>query len=680
MDNKIGSIDNDGNMTDNSMDDFNSMTAPSDSDNTSSYDTTSYTSDFDNKSDDSNEEFDVFGNSKPQKEGINKKILLIPLVILVVLIIALIIFFTSGNKYSVDTSAITIKIDETAQIEVEGKEKVLSKLTYQTEDKKIATVDKNGKVTGVSVGKTFIYVGKDGKKEHKITVKVNTNKEALILETENITVRKDETAQIKVKNVLKDDVFTYTSNNEDVATVDQEGLITGIHGGTTNIIVKESDGRTVKAKVTVESDEVLIESITLTPQTIAIGEQITLKPSYEPANAVAIFKYESSNDKVAEVDENGVVTGIKDGSATITVKSHNGKKATAKITVDQDLAAKITLSGCQNVVIGTPVTLTVNYEPDTAKSKVTWTSSNESIATVSSGKITGKAPGKATITATTANGKKAICNVTVSPTAVSLLKASVSSVTLDQKATKKVSVSFEPSSASKYYTVAWKSSNTNVARVDGEGNITAVNPGTATITASAGGKSAKITVTVNATEVTKINLTGCQTSLEAEQSFTMTATATPTTAKNATIRWKTSDSSILAVSGGKVTGKGKGTATITAYTSNGTEATCTVTVTAPPIEKNSLSLTIDGTKYSGSNAFKPKVGASKTVKLTTNLTSTQMSKYYKATWTSSNPKVATISPSSNTQSATLKALSKGATTISATVGGHTVSFSVQVTE
>lgn len=678
MDNKIGSIDNDGNMTNSNMDDFNNMVAPSDNEMTSSYDTSSYNSGFNTKEDNTNEEFDVFGNSKPQKEGINKKILIVPIAIVFIIIIALIIVISSGNKYKVITSNVTIKIDETAEIKVEGKQKVLDQLTYQTEDKKIATVDKDGQIKGVSVGKTTIYVGKKGKKEHKITVKVNTNKEALILQVDKITVNKDETFQLKVKNVLKDDVFTYSSNNENVATIDQEGLITGVHAGKTTIIVKESDGRTVKATVEVKSDEVLIESISLNPATIAIGETLTLKPVYTPANALAIFKYSTSNEKIVEVDENGVVTGIKAGTATISVESHNGVKVNTKITVDEKLANKISISGCKNVVIGTPVTLTVDYEPDTATNKVTWTSSNETIATVSGGKITGKTPGKAVITATTPNGKTAVCSITVSPTAVSSLKASVSSVTLDQNATKKVSVTFDPSSSSKYYTVTWKSSNAKIAKVDGEGNITGLTPGTATITASAGGKSAKITVTVNASEVTSIALTGCQTSLEAGDTFTMTAKAAPATAKNATIRWKTSNSTVASVSGGKVTAKAAGSATITAYTENGTQAVCNVTVAAPKINKSDMKITIDGTEIQSGGTYKITAGKNKTIYLKTNLSSSEMTKYYKVTWTSSNTATATVTAASNTLSSTLKAIKAGVTTVYATVGGETISFSVTV--
>lgn len=672
MDNKIGSIDNDGNITSNDIGDFNNMTEPSGTiQETNSYDTTSYNSDFDSTTN-SDEEFDVFGNSKPAKKrfSINKKLIVIPIAILLIIIMAIILFVQSSNKYTVKTKNLTIKVKETEEIEVSGKEKILSKLTYSSEDKKIAKVDDDGKITGVSIGTTTIYVGINGKKSNKITVKVETNKEELVLKETDITLSKDETYQLAVKNVLDDDIFSWSSNNENVATVDQEGLITGIHAGTATITVKESDGRSVSTKVTVTSDETLIENISLEAKTIAIGEKVALKPAIYPANGLSILTWKSSKENVVEIDEKGVITGISDGTATITVTTHNGKKATAKITVDKTLPASIKLNGCTGgVVIGTPVTLGIVYSPDTAKSTITWASSNTSIATVSNGKVTGKAVGTVKITATTKNGKTATCTLKVSPTAVSSLKASPTSVSLDQGATKTISLTFTPSTAKQYYTVSWKSSNKNIATVDSTGKITGVNPGTATITATAGGKSAKVSVTVNATAVTSIEMTGCQSTVEAGKVVTLTAKALPTTAKNATIKWASSDTNIATVSNGKVTTKKDGVVVITASTANGKTATCSMTVTKPSITSLLLS----------ESSVSLKVNGSKKINATTNLNSTNFKKYYTMSWRSSNPDIVSVTPSStNSLSATLKGLKKGGATIYATVGGRAVSMQVTV--
>ena len=144
-----------------------------------------------------------------------------------------------------------------------------------------------------------------GKKDKSVTVKVETNKEELQLKQINITVEKDQTFKLEVVNVLEDDIFSWTSNNETVATVDQFGVVTGVHAGTTTIVCRESDGRSVSTRVTVTSDEVLIENISLAPQTIAIGEKVQLKPTISPENGLAIYTW-----KRARKGESQVYAGV----------------------------------------------------------------------------------------------------------------------------------------------------------------------------------------------------------------------------------------------------------------------------------------------------------------------------------------------------------------------------------
>ena len=673
MDNKIGSIDNDGNITDAPItDDFNNMTASTSNETTNqSSESTSYNSGF-NESSNTNEEFDVFGNSVQEKRGFNKKLLLIPLVIVLILIIGIIIFTSSNNKYTLKSKSFVIKVDETANIEIEAKEKVKQKITYSSENEKIATVDKNGKITGETIGTTTIYVGINGKKSDKVNVKVETNKEDLRFKETNITINKDATYQLAIANVLDSDVFEWTSNNENVVTVDQTGLITGVHAGSTTVVVRESDGRSASTRVSVTSDEILIDSISLSNQTIAIGEKVTLNPTITPFNGLKILTWKSNKESVVEIDANGVVTGISKGTATITVNTHNGKTARAKITVDETLPASIKINGCTGgIAINTPITLKVDYSPSTAKSNITWTSSNTNIATVSGGRVTAKSVGSVTITAMTKNGKAASCKLKVSPMSITKLSVSPTSLTLDQEATKKISVSLTPSAAKEYYTVKWSSSNKNVAIVDSDGKVIGINPGTATITASAGGKSAKVTVKVNATAVTSIQMTGCKETAKVYDTFKLTSTALPTTAKNKTITYSSSDSTIATVSStGSVSLKEVGIVTITASTKNGKTATCTINVQKPDVTSFTANKTSASIKVNGTT----------TITTSTNLTSTKFNKFYTVTWRSANPNIASVTPnSSNSLSATIKGLKAGGTTIHATVAGRMVTIQVTVT-
>ena len=128
--------------------------------------------------------------------------------------------------------------------------------------------------------------------------------------------------------------------------------------------------------------------------------------------------------------------------------------------------------------------------------------------------------------------------------------------------------------------VTWTSSDTKVATVS-NGKVTAVKAGTATITAkTSNGKTATCTVTVKKKTVsaTGISLNKTKLSLVKGSSATLTATITPSNATDKSVTWTSSNTSIATVSKGKVTAVKAGTATITAKTSNGKTATCTVTV------------------------------------------------------------------------------------------------------
>ena len=127
--------------------------------------------------------------------------------------------------------------------------------------------------------------------------------------------------------------------------------------------------------------------------------------------------------------------------------------------------------------------------------------------------------------------------------------------------------------------VAWTSSNTDVATVDASGKVTAVAVGSATITATAtqGGNTATCAVTVSPVEVTSVELNKTELALVKGASETLTATVLPENATDKSVTWASSDVTVVTVSNGVVTAKKNGTATITA-TAGGKSATCVITV------------------------------------------------------------------------------------------------------
>ena len=198
------------------------------------------------------------------------------------------------------------------------------------------------------------------------------------------------------------------------------------------------------------------------------------------------------------------VSGASTGSAA---KPESSKTPAKKIALQKIALSRATL----NVNVGNTGKISVSYYPSntTDNKKVTWSSSNTSVAAVSDGKVTAKKPGTATITAKVGSRKES-CKVTVKAPlkSISLNKTSAS-VTAGNSV--KLSVTYNPGNTTDSKTVKWTSSNTSIATVSG-GTVTAKKAGTVTITAKVGSKTATCKVTVKAASSGGSSSTGSQTS------------------------------------------------------------------------------------------------------------------------------------------------------------------------
>ena len=161
-------------------------------------------------------------------------------------------------------------------------------------------------------------------------------------------------------------------------------------------------------------------SLNKTSLTLEVGESYTLVVTVSPSNATdKSITWSSTNSSVASVS-GGKVTAKSEGTTTITAEAHNGKTATCTVTVNEPVPEVVEVTSVSlnktslTLEIGESETLTATVLPSNATDKsVTWTSSAQSVATVANGTVTAVGSGTATITATTSNGKKATCMVTV---------------------------------------------------------------------------------------------------------------------------------------------------------------------------------------------------------------------------------------------------------------------------
>ena len=262
---------------------------------------------------------------------------------------------------------------------------------------------------------------------------------------------------------------------------------------------------------TEEPAPIAVASVTLdsTSMTLEEGESQKLTATVSPSNAEnKTVLWTSSNSSVASVKD-GLVSAIKSGKATITAKSDDGgKTATCEVTVKAKVYPVESVSldkTSYEMTEGDEFTLTATVKPDNATNKnVIWSSSNNSVASVSSGKVTALKAGAATITVKTEDGSKtATCEVNVKAKvypveSVSLDKTSYEMTEGDEFT---LTATVKPDNATNK-NITWSSSNTSVASVS-NGKVTALKAGTTTITVKTedGSKTATCEVNVKANYV-----------------------------------------------------------------------------------------------------------------------------------------------------------------------------------
>ena len=409
-------------------------------------------------------------------------------------------------------------------------------------------------------------------------------------------------------------------------------------------------------------DKKKVENISLNHHelTMSVGKTAALSATVLPEDAYdRSFTWKSGNPGVAAVNNNGKVTAAAKGTAVIKAAANDGSGvfAECKITVRQPVTSLTLNKTSLTVNKGATSTLSATAGPSDANNKtVKWTTSDSSVATVSSaGEVKGVKRGTATITATAADGsgKKATCSVTVKQPVTSLT-LNKTALTLNNGKTATLTATVGPSNANNK-TVKWTTSNSAVATVSSTGVVKGLKRGTATITATAAdgsGKKAACKVTVTKL-VTSLTLNKTVLPLQPKKTEKLTATVSPSDADNKTVKWTTSNSAVATVnSNGKVTAKGKGTAIIkaTAADGSGENATCKVTVVTPKRSVSSVTL--------NKRSLTMQVGKTQTLSVTVKPTNADIRNVI---WTSSNTKVATVDSKGK-----VKAIGKGTATITAT--------------
>lgn len=239
--------------------------------------------------------------------------------------------------------------------------------------------------------------------------------------------------------------------------------------------------------------------ITAEKTALVVGETVLLTVTFTPEDAAAPYVLSSSDEAVAAVDADGLVTALSVGTATITAQAENGLSAAITFTVEPILPTEVALNytDTQQLIKGRKLQLEATLYPEGATSELTWTSSREDRATVSEqGLVRAISLGKTTITVTTANGKCAKVKIKVVPRPPYRVRLNYSGTKLLAMGKKlRLKATLYPEGAASKLT--WTSSREDRATVSRWGLVRAIDVGRTTITVrTANDKKAKVRIKV----------------------------------------------------------------------------------------------------------------------------------------------------------------------------------------
>lgn len=592
-------------------------------------------------------------------------------------------------------------------------------VTWKTSDKTVADVvdNKDGTCQITASGKEGTAVitatAADGS---GVTAKTTVNVTGLVsriiingstsvVEGKSITLK----AEVEPKSV-KNKTVTWSSLQPDTASVDATtGKVTGKKAGFAIIRAKANDGSNVTAEygvtVTAPIEQFRIfkegvegvdgsdEKNALNGKTIGIDPDTAVN-TYQlgvyvyPDNACQTVTWKSSNEKVATVDENGLITAVALGKATITATSTDGSGKSASVSLNvTTLSKSVKITGSHYVAPKKSIQLTAEVgDKDALNKNVNWSSSDEGIITVDNkGKVSvvsGKTTGYAVIKAEAADGSGVYAEhkVIIKGAADEVDIVSYdNSLNIKEDADKnkyvekidikdvetytvKLTADLQGTGGDEVKDVAWSSSNTKLATVTSEiengesvATVTLLGEGTVKITAkTTDGYDSKDVLTLNVVNTNPyVKITG-PTQVASGKKIQLSA------GKTAIGEWVSSNTNIATVNAkGQVTAKKNvtGTVTITARAKVGTNSDSYMINVAAPVTKVDIRLGDDivtGKKLGMDliNGY----NNTKTMQFTADVTGGDS-----VTWKSSNTKIATID-----ENGKVEALKTGKVTITAT--------------
>ena len=539
--------------------------------------------------------------------------IVVPLLLMALLCLCL-PAMAEGNTLKFESGAHVVFEGETLELALmrEG-DPAEGELSFQSSNTKVAEVAENGVITGVSKGQaTITATVKTEKKSFRAQVKITVARKATGIELQNeglpvydagdamlagLLQNRENEAENALPVLLLPVKKTYSlkanvlprdaTNRKAIVSTDHEEVlrvqgssVTGLASGEAILTISNELSPEVKLQYRV----LVVKPVTrITPvgngSSVAVGETITLASSAIPEDAtIQQVTWTSANEKVATVDENGVVTGVQRGNVRIIAMAKDGSNIRANINV------KVTQNPEQVTLKDTAITVDVGrtgvlkatvLPKNTDDKGLIWTSSDESIATVNSqGRVKAVSLGTCVITAASRvlGEVKATAEVTVQQPVTKIVFDGPVRVFLGE--TVKVNWTVQPDNASNP-AVKLTSANPKVLTVAEDGTVTPVKLGETYVRASStdgSNRQARVQVKV-LQHVTGVHMKRHTAYVDVRESTMTGAELEPENASIKNMSWESSDPSVVVASGDKtrvkLTGKSKGEAVVTGTTEDG---------------------------------------------------------------------------------------------------------------
>lgn len=485
-------------------------------------------------------------------------------------------------------------------------------VTYSSSNKGAATVTKDGKIKAISKGVTVVKatLTRNGKfvRSTQMRVQVLRPVTKVTLNTTKLSVYKADdpaVADLLAKETKRRVIVipagrsvtlsatctpsdasskrvAFSSSDEGVAHV-AGTVLKAVQSGECTLVVKSVQNPSVQEKfqVLVIQPAKKIQ-VTAKKNKVPVGSTLKLKAVVSPEDTtIKDVTWTSRNPAIATVDENGVVTGKKRGSVTITATAADGSNVTGSIylSVTQPVKSITFTQSSLEAIVGRRTQAKITIQPaDATDRTVTWSSSDESIATVTAGQVTGVKAGECTIIVRSNSDPDVTAEIPVKVSQlVTKIECTNSEADLRLKTGESVELTWKvsPKDATNKG-LTFRSLAPKVATVDENGVVRAVGRGVATIVATAkdiGRKQCSIRVNV-IQPVTGVEMVRQLYYVQLGWSTTVRAQVLPRNANNQRVQWSSVNERIATVrsngtSTGSVYGASEGTTIITAFTEDG---------------------------------------------------------------------------------------------------------------